>query len=150
MQNKQKHSADKWIDEKASKPFPHEEPVKWVKLTAVTDISKNKSGFCIYFGSPLCSVKLCVVFPKVGGIRICSENRGLYNSDSLQKINYSESDKGIMLSAGGKEHAVFLKRENGWRLKLYCGGSLVNTLSESSIALGLDKENIIKKVMQSA
>ena len=147
MQNKQKHSADKWIDEKASKPFPHEEPVKWVKLTAVTDISKNKSGFCIYFGSPLCSVKLCVVFPKVGGIRICSENRGLYNSDSLQKINYSESDKGIMLSAGGKEHAVFLKRENGWRLKLYCGGSLVNTLSESSIALGLDKENIIKKVM---
>ena len=87
------------------------------------------------------------MFPKVGGIRICSENRGLYNSDSLQKINYSESDNGIMLSAGGKEHAVFLKRENGWRLKLYCGGSLVNTLSESSIALGLDKENIIKKVM---
>ena len=41
MQNKQKPSADKWIDEKASKPFPHEEPVKWVKLTAVTDISKN-------------------------------------------------------------------------------------------------------------
>ena len=46
MQNKQKPSADKWIDEKASKPFPHEEELKTksarlAELNTLLDMDKR-------------------------------------------------------------------------------------------------------------
>lgn len=146
MENKQNILADKWNDENVSKPFPHEGAVKRIKPTAVTGVLKNSCSFDISLSTPFSDVKLCVLFPNLGGIRICSENRGLYNSDCLKKINYSEKNGRLMLWAGDKESTVFFKRENGWQLELYCRDELVNSINESSIVLGFDKENIIKKV----
>ena len=91
------------------------------------------------------TVRIELSFPVSGGARLCSAEKGFFDTDGLFEITYEETEAGLKISAG-KEQAVFTANGEEWQIELFKNGTPKYRFSSRELNIGYNggKRNAVE------
>lgn len=123
-------------------PLPSQIAVAWSRPEIVKKTEKNEKEFVIHTLVKDREMKLYVSFPEEGGIRLRTDQSGIFNPKGNKKILY----KGNSMTAGDTS-VEFIQSGSGFTLNVSNGkGVRVMQITDKQISFGYDKDDALKKV----
>lgn len=123
-------------------PLPSQIAVAWSRPEIVKKTEKNEKEFVIHTLVKDREMKLYVSFPEEGGIRLRTDQSGIFNPKGNKKILY----KGNSMTAGDTS-VEFIQSGSGFTLNVSNGkGVRVMQITNKQISFGYDKDDTLKKV----
>lgn len=117
----------------------------WYLSEGIDSIKKDEKEFSFVSKVNGKEMPFSVTFPVEGGFRIHTDSTGYFEPSATGKIEYTEKDKLITLSAENGTKAEFNYSEAAWEIYAYnAEGKRVYTLSQRQLRFGYSDADLVK------
>lgn len=126
------------------RPMPVIREGTYYAMSQVKNIEKGKNVFTITLQVNGKEVPLHISMPSEGGVRMYTDQEGVFKPDSVQELNYTEDKKGnLKLTAKDNTYLVFRNMQEDWEIEIGNIETEVLTLKGSELCLGMKGEEIV-------
>ena len=121
--------------------------VTWFNPGEILAVEKGEEILTLKMAIHKQEVNFYLTFPAQGGVRMYTDQSGMWEPSSLDKITYTEGSDSLTAKGSGEEAIEITKLSGNWHLAIYDESSKeVFTLNAEQIAFGYDDQNELSKV----
>lgn len=117
---------------------------KYYAMSQIQDIEKGKEVFTLKLLVNGKEVPLNISFPTEGGVRIYTNQEGVFKPDAIQTLEYTEDPEGnLKIAAEDNTYLVFKNQLEDWEIEIGNAETAVLSFKGSELALGFNNEEIV-------